>query len=171
VKILITGTRGLALALGNAYADHTTTLVSKSNGFDINNIEQWGIEFLDYDCVFNCAYDGFAQVGVLEFFYQHWKHDHNKKIVTIGSRVVTHKRSQSEDGYWPYRLHKQALQQAHDAMLGDTCCGMTIVHPGPVDTDMIQHLDVVKMNPNDLAITIKNIVELGTIKRVDLWQI
>jgi hypothetical protein len=169
MKILITGTKGLASALSNAYIDHSVTSVSRSNGFDINAIANWGTEFLDHDCVFNCAYDGFAQISVLEFFYTHWKHNSSKKIITIGSRSVTHKRLDAESGYWNYRLHKQALQQAHDAMLLDARCDMKIIHPGPIDTDMISHIDCVKFAPTALAETIKTIVANSTIKRVDLW--
>lgn len=169
MKILITGTRGLANALGNVYADHSVTLVSRSTGFDINCIEQWGSAFLDNDCVFNCAYDGFAQINILEFFYNHWQHNPAKQIITIGSRVVFFKRSEPESGYWAYRLHKQALQQAHDLMLPTAKCDMKIINPGPIDTDMIQHLDCLKMDPVTLANSIKNIASNVTLKRVDLW--
>ena len=169
MKILITGTRGLAYELSQAYTNHEVMLVSQSGGFDINNIDHWGHEFADYDCVFNCAYDGFAQVKVLEFFYNLWKQDVNKQIVTIGSRVISFKRSESESGYWAYRLHKQALQQAHDSMLLDAKCDMKIINPGPVDTDMIRHLNCVKLDTAALANTIKNIAADATFKRVDLW--
>jgi hypothetical protein len=169
MKILITGNKGLAKALGDVYADQSVTMISRSSGTDINNVSQWGSNFLDYDCVVNCAYDGFAQVSVLEFFYQNWKNNPSKKIITIGSRAVTHKRSDPESGYWAYRLHKQALQQAHDTMLLDAKCDMKIIHPGPIDTAMLQHIDCVKFNPGILASKIKTIVEDSTIKRVDLW--
>jgi len=169
MKILITGTRGLAEELGKVYADHSVTLVSRSAGFDINCIQQWGFEFLDMDCVFNCAYDGFAQVNVLEFFYNHWQNNTAKQIITIGSRAVFFKRSEPESGYWAYRLHKQALQQAHDSMLSTAKCDMKIINPGPIDTDMIQHLNCVKINPATLANSIKTIVNDATLKRVDLW--
>ena len=169
MKILITGTQGLAQALGDVYVDHDVTLVSRSSGFDIVDIDHWGQEFLEYDCVFNNAYYGLAQVGVLEFFYNHWKNDSNKKIITIGSRAITHKRIEAESGYWAYRLHKQALQLAHDAMLLDAKCDMKIINPGPIDTDMLKHIDTVKMSPYDLACKIKNIVDDLSLKRVDLW--
>ncbi len=169
MKILITGTRGLAQSLGDAYIDHSVTLVSRSSGYDINDIDTWGNKFADYDCVVNCAYDGFAQVKVLEFFYNQWKHDVNKQIVSIGSRTISFKRSDNESGYWAYRLHKQALQQAHDSMLLDAKCDMKIINPGPVDTDMIRHLNCVKLDTAALANTIKNIAADATIKRVDLW--
>lgn len=169
MKILITGTKGLAHSLGNAYVDHNVTLVSRSHGYDINNITQWGTEFLDYDCVFNCAYDGFAQVGVLEYFFDHWREDSSKKIISIGSRVILYRRTGPEVGYWNYRLHKQALQQAHDAMLLDAKCDMKLINPGPIDTDMLQGIQCSKYNPDALATVIKGIVILPDIKRVDLW--
>jgi NAD(P)-dependent dehydrogenase (short-subunit alcohol dehydrogenase family) len=169
MRILITGAKGLARALGDTYIDHEVTLVSRSSGFNIADINLWGQEFLEYDCVFNNAYDGFLQIGVLEFFYNHWKNNYNKKIITIGSRAITYKRTEVESGYWAYRLHKQALQQAHDAMLLDAKCDMKIINPGPIDTDMIKHLDTVKLDTGDLANKIKNIVSDSTLKRIDLW--
>ena len=124
---------------------------------------------MDYDCVFNCAYNKFAQIGVLEFFHNHWKDKPDKKIITIGSRVITYKRLDTESGYWDYRLHKQALQQAHDAMLIDAKCDMKIINPGPIDTDMIKHVMTVKISTVELANKIKSIVSDTTVKRVDLW--
>lgn len=169
MKILITGTKGLAYALGDAYIDHSVTLVSRSGGFNINDINQWGHKFLVYDCVFNCAYDKFGQVSVLEFFYQHWKNDPAKQIINIGSRCITYKRLDPDLGYWPYRQHKQSLQQAVDAMLLDALCDIKIINPGPIDTPMISAHQCVKFNTNELASKIKTIVADPAIKRVDLW--
>lgn len=169
MNILITGTRGLASSLGKTYADQSVTLVSKSSGHNIHNIQQWGPEFLDFDCVFNCAYDGFGQVSVLEFFYQHWKNQSNKQLINIGSRAITYKRLDNELGYWPYRQHKQALQSAVDAMLLDAKCDIKIINPGPIDTDMIAHHQCAKYNPDSLASKIKTIASDPDIKRVDLW--
>lgn len=169
MKILITGTTGLADALNCAYSDHSVKSVSRSGNFDINNVDQWGHQFLDYDCVFNCAYDGFGQVAVLEFFYKHWKTNPLKKIINIGSRSITFKRLDTELGYWPYRQHKLALQQAVDAMLLDALCDIKIINPGPIDTPMIATHQCAKFNPNELAAKIKTITADTTIKRVDLW--
>ena len=169
MKILITGTQGLAKSLGDVYQDHVVQLVSRSTGFDINNIDTWGSEFVDYDCVFNCAYDKFSQIKVLEFFYNNWKDNPSKKIISIGSRAASHKRIDADSSYWPYRLHKQTLQQAHDAMLLTAKCDLKIINPGPIDTAMIQHQQCSKLDPNDLAQQIKNIVANPLLKRVDLW--
>ena len=170
MKILITGQRGLAHKLGNVYAPgHSVNMISKSSGFDINNVNAWGHKFLDYDCVFNCAYDGFGQIKVLEFFYQHWQHNSTKSIITIGSRAINFQRTEGEKGYWPYRLHKQALQQAHDSMLPFAECDMKIINPGPIDTDMMQHVDCKKFDAEILANKIQQIASDPNIKRVDLW--
>jgi hypothetical protein len=169
MKILITGTQGLARALSDAYIDHSVTMVSRSVGYNINNVDQWGAEFLDHDCVFNCAYDKFAQVNILEFFFKHWGNDPSKKIINIGSRAISYKRLDGESGYWGYRLHKQALQQAHDAMLLTAKCDLKMFNPGPIDTAMIAHQQCTKYNPDELAIKIKNFVADPTIKRLDLW--
>jgi NAD(P)-dependent dehydrogenase (short-subunit alcohol dehydrogenase family) len=169
MKVLITGTRGLASALGNAYVDHSVTLVSQSRGYNIHDIQRWGTEFLDHDCVFNCAYDEFGQVTVLEFFYQHWKNTCDKQIINIGSRSIMYRRLDNKLGYWPYRQHKQALQSAVDAMLLDAKCDIKIINPGPIDTDMIAHHQCVKYDPNVLAERIKMVVSNPDIKRVDLW--
>lgn len=169
MKILITGVRGLADALRDAYIDHDVTSVSKSGGFDIHNIDHWGTEFLDYDLVFNCAYDGFGQVSVAEFFFKHWRDDPSKTIVSIGSRAITHKRIENTDEYWPYRTHKLALQAAHDSMLLSAKCDLKIFNPGPIDTHMIAHLDCLKFSIEDLAVRIKEYTRDSTIKRIDLW--
>lgn len=169
MKILITGTKGLAQALSDAYIDHSVTSISRSGGYDINDIDSWGLDVLHYDCVFNCAYSDYAQIKVLEFFYNKWHNDSLKKIITIGSRAITHKRIESDTGYWPYRLHKQALQQAHDSMLLTAKCDMKIINPGPIDTPMIAEHQCIKFDPLVLALKIKSIVEDSTIKRVDLW--
>jgi hypothetical protein len=169
MKILITGTQGLAHSLGNAYIGHTVMSVSRSGGYDINDIDAWGSEFLDCNCVINCAYDKFAQVKVLEFFFRHWGNDPLKKIISIGSRSISHKRLDNDLGYWDYRLHKQALQQAHDAMLLTAKCDLKIFNPGPIDTAMIAHQQCVKYNTDELAIKIKTLIDDPTIKRVDLW--
>ena len=168
MKILITGQRGLAYTLKNVYApDHSVCMVSKSNGFDINQVDVWGSKFLDHDRVFNCAYDGFGQIKVLEFFYQHWQHDHTKSIITIGSRAITLPRTEGEQGYWSYRLHKQALQQAHDAMLCGAKCDMKIINPGPIDTDMMRHVDCVKFDAGSLANKIQQIVSDSSVKTAE----
>lgn len=170
MKILITGTRGIAQALAQVYADHTVTCVSRATGHDINLVHSWGFEFLHYDMIFNNAYDGFGQILILEYFYNAWKHDTSKKIVTVGSRSSYMPASDAKQmTYWPYQAHKLALQHSHDRMVQDAKCDLKIINPGPVDTDMIAHLDIDKMSPSELAQRMAVIVSDPATKRIDLW--
>lgn len=170
MKILITGSKGLASALASVHAaDHSVTMVSRSLGFDINHVDQWGQNFLNYDCVFNCAYDGFGQLHILDFFYKHWCKLSDKKIVNIGSRCITYPRLDADTDYWPYRQHKLSLQHTVDAMTACAKCDIKIINPGPVDTDMVAHQQCDKFDPVVLAEKIKSIAQDPTIKRVDLW--
>lgn len=170
MKILVTGSQGLAKSLAEVYSDHNVTLVSKSTGHDINKVHKWGKDFIDSDIVFNCAYDDYGQVKVLEFFFDHWKTLPNKQIISIGSRAITHKRIENTDEYWPYRIHKLALQNAHDSMLLGSVCDLKIINPGPIDTQMIAHLQCKKMPPMALAMRIKILAADPSIKRIDLWD-
>ena len=59
-------------------------MVSRRNGYNIRDIDKWGNEFLDFDVVFNNAYDGFYQVDVLNFFYNNWKNNSLKsKLILV----------------------------------------------------------------------------------------
>jgi hypothetical protein len=170
MSILITGTQGLAAAIKRAYAESNVVAVSKSQNYDIKQITAWGQQFVDSDMLFNCAYDGFAQVDVLEFFFDAWKNDSTKTIVSIGSRIITQSRTQVDvdEDYWSYRQHKLALQNAHDSMIKTAKCCLKIINPGPIDTAMMSHVKCNKLDPNVLAIKIKQWVADPDISRVDL---
>jgi hypothetical protein len=170
MNILITGTQGLAAAIKHAYADYNVVAVSKSQQYDINQISSWGHQFIEFDMVFNCAYDNFAQVGVLEFFFNAWKNDTSKTIVSIGSRIITQPRSKTnlDHEYWSYREHKIALQHAHDSMSKTAQCCLKIINPGPINTAMISHVTCNKIDPSCLAAKIKQWVSDPDISRVDL---
>lgn len=171
MKILITGKSGLAAGIADNLQKHQVTLVSRSTGHDINQIKDWGHQFLDHDMIINCAYDGFGQVSVLEFFHDRWKNDPDKSIINIGSRVIIYPRSEIEKDtqYWPYRLHKQVLEQAWKQML--CCeCDIKLINPGPIDTHMMQHISgIQKFDVNDLGSRIVAAAFDPTIKRLDLW--
>lgn len=171
MNILITGTRGLASALKDAYIDQSVTSISKSNGFNINNVDQWGYKFLESDMVINCAYDGIGQQKVLEYFFEHWQADHTKTIVTIGSKIISQPRIELEQDhlYWPYRVNKQTLQCMHNAMSSTAKCNLKIINPGSFDSDMVAAHNVPKLSLVHLASKIKMLIEDPTIRRVDLW--
>ena len=171
MKILITGTKGLAQELALVYQNHDVTQVSQSTGHDILQIENWAVDFLDYDLVFNCAYCGIGQQLVLEYFYHHWQYDNTKSIITIGSKAITQPRADLSAGnsYWPYRVHKQTLQSMHDAMWPTARCDLKIINPGPFDSNMVAHLDIPKLRLEDLAVRIKTFASDPVMKRLDLW--
>lgn len=171
MKILITGTQGLARELANVHHEDHVVCVSRRTGHNIELIDHWGSEFLNYDRVYNCAYSGSGQQKVLEFFYQSWQDLNEKSIINIGSKVITQPRIELERDreFWPYRVHKQTLQNYCDTMWPTACCDLKIINPGAIDTEMIKMHNINKMNPIDLAKKIKEICEDRTIKRVDLW--
>jgi hypothetical protein len=171
MKILITGTAGLAHALAQAHCNDQVTAVSRQTGHNINQVQAWGQEFLDYDRVYNCAYDGIGQQLVLEFFYQYWKNLQPKSIVTIGSKAITQPRIKLDQDhqYWPYRAHKQTLQLMHDQMWPTAKCDLKIINPGAIDTHMVQAHNIPKMAPELLAEKIKNFCQDPINKRLDLW--
>lgn len=171
MKILITGTSGLANELSFVYSGHNVTNVSRSTGHDILKINEWGADFLDCDLVFNCAYCSNGQQLVLEYFHQYWQYDVDKTIVTIGSKVITQPRAELAvaNNYWPYRTHKQTLQSMHDTMWPTARCDLKIINPGAFDSDMVAHLDVPKLSLYELAVRVKKYTEDPVVKRVDLW--
>ena len=171
MKILITGTRGLAQELAFVYSDYSVTAISKSTGHDILKINEWGVDFLEYDLVLNCAYSGIGQQLMLEYFYHHWQYNSTKSIITIGSKIITQPSADLAvaNSYWPYRIHKQTLQSMHDSMWPMAQCDLKIINPGAFDSDMVAHLDVPKLSLYELAIRIKKYANDPTIKRVDLW--
>jgi NAD(P)-dependent dehydrogenase (short-subunit alcohol dehydrogenase family) len=173
MNILITGTKGLAEALGQLLSqDNHVTCVSKSNGYNIADVMTWGPKFYHYDVCINCCYDTWHQVGVLEQFYYAWQNDSSKQIINIGSIISDYTRTNvtTEHEYLAYRVHKQALQTAFNKLSRSAKCDVKLINPGAIDTDMIKHMDCVKMSPEWLAVQIKNIMSQSWLKRVDLWQ-
>ena len=169
MKILITGQTGLAGSLAKIYQSHSVTCVSRGTGHDINNVANWGAQFLDQDMIYNCAYSGFGQLAVLEFFYHAWRSNRSRTIVNIGSRIVSFPRSDTAQDYLAYHTHKIALLKAYEMMLPTAYCDIKMINPGPIDTPMTSHLSVTKLHPDDLAGRIAELVSNPMIKRADLW--
>jgi len=170
MKILITGRRGLAAALINTLQQHHVFSTDQQN-YNIKNVKNWASEFSEFDICINCAYDSWHQVGVLEQFYAMWKDNPKKIIVNIGSTVSNYSRTEldKEYEYSPYRLHKQALELCFNKLVRVAQCDIKLVNPGPIDTDMISHLNCTKMLPAHVADRISWIINQPDIKRLDLW--
>ena len=172
-KILITGNSGLAGSLNTLLSsNNTVTCVSRNTGHDIKDIAIWFDQFSDHDIMINNAYQDWGQIKVLEHVWHLWSDDAARMIVNIGStvsdyvRVETHKDAQ----YWPYRLHKQSLQACFQKIVSVSACDVKLLNPGPIDTNMLSHLDCVKMSPDWLAEKIIWVMQQPEIKRIDLWK-
>lgn len=169
MKIVITGTEGIGSALYDAFKnEHEVSMISRRTGHDIKNVSLWGDNFINYDMLINNAYDGFHQVDVLNYFYNIWQNDPNKKIINIGSRCITYKRS-DHPAVWTYRQHKQALQTAVDSMMSTAKCDIKIINPGVVDTKMSSGVNDLKFSTKEIADRIKSYSQDPTLKRIDLW--
>ncbi len=172
MRILITGTRGLAQGLMQSLeSDHSVTCVSRSTGHDILQIEQWGQDFLEYDMVINCAYSGLGQLFVLEYFYNAWHNNEQKHIINLGSRASYYPRSEQnlDQEFWPYRLHKQTLEKAWEKMV-NSACDVKLINPGPIDTDLIRNIEnIKKMSVTEAADRMIKYILDPVVRRVDLW--
>lgn len=170
-KILITGQTGLAKELALAYSNDLVTCVSRTTGHDINRVSEWGVDFLEYDCVVNCAYDKLGQQYVLDYFYNQWHRIASKQIITIGSKIITQPRIDiaQDRNYWAYRTHKQTLQTMFDSMITNARCDMKIINPGAIDTPMIASHQVPKLSADYVAARIVDFASDPFNKRLDLW--
>lgn len=109
-KIAITGhTSGLGAALFERFSVSDDVVgLSRSNGFDIRDINGICERVKDCDIFINNAYDRYSQVDLLYSVYNMWK-GKDKKIINIGSLATFGIRDELK----PYAIHKIALQEAH----------------------------------------------------------
>lgn len=173
MRIMITGTQGLArgVIIAAQQQGHEITAVSRSNGYNIRDVSTWAQDFQDWDACINCAYDGFYQIRVLEMFADLWKDQDQKIIVNIGSMVTDHTRSEKNQDhlYWPYRLHKQSLQEACQRMMRDRACQIKLINFGPIDTSMTKDLNVPKMSISQAGTYVMNLLSDSNLRRQDVW--
>jgi hypothetical protein len=173
MNILITGSRELSHSIAEKLnGSHNVRMVSKSNGYDIDVVDEWANDFFDYDWLINCAYSNFSQVNVLEEFAKMWGDDINKKILNIGSMVTDYTRSERDIDfkYFPYRIHKQALQLAFNRLAKDSKCDIKLINSGPFESAMTKSLKVTKFTQDEIASRIIDVLKNNHIKRVDLWK-
>jgi NAD(P)-dependent dehydrogenase (short-subunit alcohol dehydrogenase family) len=170
MKILITGERGLAAALVNTWHRHHVVSTNQQN-YNIQDVKVWASDFANFDICINCAYDSWHQITVLEQFYSLWQNDSKKIIVNIGSNSASYSRTEldKEHEYSPYRLHKQALELCFNKLVKNAKCNIKLINPGPIDTDMVSHLQCIKMSPAHIADRIAWLIDQPDIKRLDLW--
>jgi NAD(P)-dependent dehydrogenase (short-subunit alcohol dehydrogenase family) len=174
MKIAITGhTSGIGLALANRLSqDNEIIGLSRSNGYDIGDIPSIVYAAKDCDIFINNAYCEYQQALLLQDLYSEWK-DTTKQIISIGSVVTSYPRSQIElnDLPWPYRDHKIALEKMFRKLVWEhNSCSLHLISPGPVDTPMIKHLSVSKLNPNSVVDVVLNVMYNRNIRELTVWQ-
>jgi NAD(P)-dependent dehydrogenase (short-subunit alcohol dehydrogenase family) len=113
-------------------------------------------EVVDCNVFINNADLGWNQSALLYELWEKWK-DTDKLIVSIGSDSADYNQSAAR----PYNIQKRALQDAClQLQQAKQLCKVVLVKPGYVDTPRVQHITATKMDPKELALYIKKIVEL-----------
>lgn len=159
MKIAITGhTQGIGLACAQTFQPNNTIIgMSRSNGFDINDVRKIADAAEHADVFINNAYCGYQQTFLLEEMFKRWANT-DKTIVNIGSACTIYPRIEHhlDSQPWPYRDHKQSLVTMFRNLVRQHAdCKLQLVIPGPVDTQMIKHLDCKKLHAMDVAQIIK----------------
>ena len=172
MKIAITGhTQGIGKQLASFFsASASITGLSRTNGYDINDVVSIVAAVKDCDVFINNAYSGNQQVILLEEVYALWK-DTDKTIISIGSAVTDYPRIELEldNQPWPYREHKLALQKKFRELAWTAkTCHLALITPGATDTDLIKHLDCVKM-PTDEIVNAVHLALNKTIKEITVY--
>ena len=156
MKIAITGhTKGIGKAIAGLYYTDEVVGFSRSNGYDISNISS--IDSI-VDASLNCevfvnnAYYGTAQVDIFEKLLTHWSSDPTKTIVNINSRTIYNGPNQRQ-----YTTNKKLLKSSALNAIRDINrkCRVININPGYVRTDMVAHVDVKMLTPEQLAAMIK----------------
>jgi hypothetical protein len=166
MKVLLTGhTSGIGASLNNLI---DCTGISRSNGYDTNNVIKWCEEFSDYDLLINNAPQN--QLGVLESFFNMWSDNINKQVINIGSYIIDHPRiNAAEDNmYWRYRIDKTALSDASNKMSHYSWC-CQIINFGPTETPMTSTSTNNKIMVSDASNAIIMLMNDKKIKRLDYF--
>ena len=85
MKVIITGTTGLAKAIAGALANDHYVKTTRIEDIIDNHVTWWGFE--QYDVLINHAHKDFDQTKILEIAYRAWEKDSGKLIVNISSRA------------------------------------------------------------------------------------
>lgn len=173
MKIAITGhTRGIGKAITEHLKGNDIIGLSKSNGYDISNVQQIIDAVKDADIFINNAYSEYYQRDLLIGLYNEWK-DTNKMIINIGSIVTDYPRIERDldNQPWPYRDHKTALRDTFRKLIKEPHkCRMALINPGATDTDMIKHHNVAKMNPVEVARAVRYVMYNSFVKELTVYE-
>lgn len=158
MRVAITGhTSGLGKALSCVFSDFVG--FSRKNGYDLRNYaerEKMYNEITECDVFINNANLGWNQSILLYELWEKWK-DKNKIIVNIGSDAADYSQTVAR----PYNIQKRSLQDAClQLQQAFQPCKVMLIKPGYIDTPSVQHIMATKMDPEELALYIRGLVEL-----------
>ena len=164
MKVLITGSSGLALNIGNTIAStpHVGTIhiVNHSRVEDLLMWESW--EWNEYDAFINCAHVDFEQCNLLMKAYEAYKDDDSKAIINISSRAAQPNISK---GYL-YASQKAALIHLSNNLVYNSHkrCRITTLHLG-----LLEHQDLPSISHSEVSSWIYR--HLTTSKHYDVPEI
>lgn len=149
---------GHTKGIGNACCkllekSHQIIGLSRETGFDINDRPRVISAIKDADVFINNAYAGYSQAYLLHELLAIWQHE-RKIIINIGSSCTRYRRAEQHLDHlpWEYRDHKMALDSVFRTSINLTpVCSVHLLSPGPVDTDMVKHVNCKKLKPDAVA--------------------
>ena len=155
MNIAITGhTKGIGLAIASAFTNrrHHVLGLSRTSGVVLpRDIESsvYAIERCDV-FVNNYNDDHDTQIRLLYEVARRWDGQHNKHIISIGSRAGECYIRGKIDPYAVYKAaHDAACQQLFNR--GDQRPKVTNIRPGYVDTDLLGDKMEPKLDPSEVA--------------------
>jgi NAD(P)-dependent dehydrogenase (short-subunit alcohol dehydrogenase family) len=155
MKIAITGhTKGIGKAIAGLYYTDEVVGFSRSNGYDIaqsSDIARIIAESAECNIFVNNAYHDFVQCDLLDRMFELWKNDPTKTIVNIISRA----RYGAGKAKFYGQTKMELYTKAKSMMFSDKRCRIININPGYVKTDMVAHVDVKMLTPEQLAAMIK----------------
>jgi hypothetical protein len=158
------GITGHTSGIGKALFDIFPSALgfSRSNGYDItqkSSRDKILNEISECDVFINNANSEFGQQYLLYELWEQWK-EKDRLIINIGSRAADFVHDERYPHY-RYSIQKQALESASKYMTH--CmkpCKVMCIKPGYVDTPGVRNITAIKMDPKELALYIKELVEL-----------
>ena len=139
MKIAITGhSKGIGKACADLFESegHEIIGLSRSSGFDIQQVNMCAMKIIPCDMFINNAYLGTSQSQLFEIVCNHWRGEY-KTIVNIGSRSqYDHNRSGSMYSADKVHLKRTAEYVAFKEGIENKKVRVINVNPGWVDTDM-----------------------------------
>jgi len=164
MKVAITGhTSGIGLALTKVFPEHVG--FSRANNYNLHVAStraKMYDEIRDCDVFINNADLGWHQTALLYELWDKWK-DSGKIIVNIGSEASDQKKNFAR----AYNVQKLSLQEAClQLQQAQQPTKVVLVKPGYVNTPRVEQISATKMDPNELALYIKELIEM---KHTSFW--